>query len=69
MWNLNERGEKEFKGGSSDWGAAAQTAKECPWFDPDDEDEMIAEEPVSCYNCRFRRWTPRSFTCCKNTLN
>lgn len=66
MWRLNEKGEPEFNGGKQDWSAAAKAAEECSRFQEDDEDELIADEPVSCYNCRYRRWTADSFVCCNN---
>lgn len=65
MWRINLKGEKEFSGGKDNPAAAACEAVACNRFEPDDEDEMVADEPVSCYNCRFRRWTRESFVCCK----
>ncbi|MGI6487827.1 MAG: hypothetical protein GX964_09500 [Syntrophomonadaceae bacterium] len=67
MWIINEQGQREFRGGKEDWEGAAHIAAECSDFQPDDEDEMIADEPVSCYNCFYRRWTASSFTCCRPT--
>jgi len=51
--------------GRDDWVGAARIAASCDFFHPDDEDEQIADEPQSCYNCRYRRWTADSFICCK----
>lgn len=65
MWCLNEKGEKEFKGGQDDWVTAAQEAKACSYFREDVEDEQVANDLRSCYNCRYRRWTVKSFTCSK----
>lgn len=65
MWIINDNGKREFSGGKEDWEAAAHIAQECPGFKPDDEDEMVADEAISCYNCRYRRWTIKSFVCCK----
>jgi hypothetical protein len=65
MWNINEKDEREFTGGKEDWTAVASIAENCPGFKPDDEDEMVADEAISCYNCRYRRWTRTSFVCCK----
>jgi len=48
-----------------DWPDAARIAASCAGFHPDEEDEQVADEPVSCFNCRYRRWTASSFTCCK----
>lgn len=65
MWFINPQGEKEFKGGKDDRRGAAQIAQTCQYFRNDDEDEMVADEPISCYNCLYRRWTMVSFTCCR----
>lgn len=56
-------GHWEYSGGKGDWQTAAGVAAGCQGFLEDDEDELAAEEPVSCYNCRYRRWTPDSFLC------
>lgn len=40
---------------------AARTAV-CDSYRRDDEDETV-DDTVSCYNCRYRRWTAQSFTC------
>lgn len=67
MWNFNEKGEKEFAGSKEDWAEAVKLAKACSNFKIDVEDELITEEPVSCYNCRYRRWSLKSFTCLKTS--
>jgi hypothetical protein len=64
-WQLNENGEKQFTGGTGDWDLAAAAARQCAGFIPDDEDEQVADEPRSCYNCRYRRWQPYSIRCLK----
>jgi len=46
-----------------DHAAATAQAARCPGFTPDDEDEWAADEARSCFNCRWRRWTPASFRC------
>lgn len=44
----------------------AQTAAAgCPDFREDSEDECIGDAPVSCYNCRYRRWLPIGYHCMK----
>lgn len=63
MWHTNDRGEAEYTGSKEDWQAVAWIAAHCAMFKPDDEDELVADEPVSCYNCIFRRWTVKSFVC------
>ncbi|HEX3012217.1 MAG TPA: hypothetical protein VHQ70_09340 [Syntrophomonadaceae bacterium] len=65
MWRINNEEKREFCGGREDWQTAARIAENCPGFKADDEDEMVADEDVSCYNCRFRRWTEKSFVCCR----
>lgn len=65
MWIVNDKGEREYKGGKEDWAIVAEIAENCPSFIPDDEDEMVADEAFSCYNCRYRRWIAKSFVCCK----
>lgn len=56
-------GDGEFPGGKEDWAAAAGTAAICRHFSPDVEEEWVADEERSCYNCRYRRWTAASFVC------
>jgi hypothetical protein len=63
MWRINRHGEREFTGGTEEWHVAARLAATCPAFHPDVEEEQIADEAQSCYNCRYRRWTRASFTC------
>ena len=65
LWHIKRTGEQEFLGGRDDWEGAARVAKNCPQFCPDLEDEFVADEPRSCYNCRYRRWTTTSFICLK----
>jgi len=65
MWKISEQGKREFSGGREDWSVVAEIAAKCADFKADDEDEMVADEPVSCYNCCYRRWTLKSFVCCK----
>ncbi len=65
MWRMNNKNEKEFLGGKNSWGMAAEIAAACAAFSLDVEEELIAEEEVSCYNCRYRRWTAQAFACLK----
>jgi hypothetical protein len=69
MWFINERNEREFLGGKDDSAGAVKEAKLCSAFKLDVEDEIVDDEPISCYNCRFRRWTEKSFTCCHSIYN
>lgn len=63
MWLVNRNGEREFTGGTENWAAAARMAGDCARFVPDVEEEQVADEPFSCYNCRYRRWSGDTFTC------
>lgn len=67
MWIYNAKGKKEFSGGKDNWDEAARIAKTCVNFKMDEEDELVSDEPVSCYNCRYRRWSLKSFTCTFNS--
>ncbi|SEO72176.1 hypothetical protein SAMN04487895_110200 [Paenibacillus sophorae] len=42
---------------------AVEQASRCRSFRPDVEEEWVSDEPVSCLNCYFRRWTRDSFHC------
>ena len=55
----------EFPRGTEDWSTAARVAALCAEFRPDVEEEQVADEAGSCYNCRYRRWSVDSITCCK----
>ncbi|QSX07830.1 hypothetical protein J0B03_08405 [Alkalibacter rhizosphaerae] len=62
----SENGEKKiFAGGKDHYEEAAALAGKCIYFKEDDEDEQMAPEKISCYNCRYRRWTADSFQCMK----
>ncbi|MGB6138046.1 MAG: hypothetical protein WBG74_15850 [Shewanella sp.] len=40
-----------------------QAAKVCQYFIEDDEDEMIDDVLLSCFNCMQRRWLVDGFEC------
>lgn len=63
MWTEDETGQKVFRWGNSQWAVVARIAEGCRHFTPDEEDEWVADEIRSCYNCRFRRWMAQSFAC------
>jgi hypothetical protein len=63
MWHIDLSGTKTFAGGQENWRDAALLADRCRQFHPDVEEELVADEPRSCYNCRLRRWTAESFAC------
>ncbi len=58
-------GKKRYLCGRDDPAAAERAALACGGFRRDDEEECFYAEPVSCYNCRYRRWTADSFDCMK----
>lgn len=66
---LNASGGMEYQGGKDDWDNVAKIAASCSKFIEDDEDEQVADERQSCYNCRYRRWTSTSFVCCRKNRN
>jgi len=55
----------EFPLENEEWLTAARIAGRCSDFAPDVEEEQIADDARSCYNCRFRRWAPASIICCR----
>ncbi len=63
MWKILENGYREYLGRQSDWSGAAKEALQCVSFREDVEEEWVADEDRSCYNCRYRRWTEDSFRC------
>jgi hypothetical protein len=65
LWVNRTNGIREFSGGHENWALASSTAKACPEFSPDDEDEQVSDDFRSCYNCLYRRWTVDSFICMK----
>ncbi len=65
MWFADQKEGKVFVGGKNDWDGAAKAAGNCADFRADVEEELVIDEPLSCYNCRYRRWTAESFTCQK----
>jgi len=68
MWTI-KNGERHFLGGRGNYQLAEQAAVECGKFLADEEEEFAADEMVSCYNCRYRRWTPDGFMCMKKQAN
>jgi hypothetical protein len=65
LWEKTPSGKKRFRHGKENHRLAGQAARQCPSFIPDDDDERVSDEALSCYNCRYRRWTPDSFECMK----
>jgi len=66
IWEKTPSGKRRFRYGKENYLLAAQAARQCGLFTYDDEDETVCEEDLSCYNCRYRRWTPDSFECVKS---
>lgn len=63
-WVIKD-GMKTYCGGQQDYREAAALAEACKSFVEDYEEELMADEKISCYNCRYRRWTANSFQCLK----
>ena len=59
----------EFPLGSEDWLTAAWIAGRCSDFAPDVEEEQVADDAWSCYNCRYRRWSVDSILCCRQAAS
>lgn len=49
--------------GQTDWASGHAIASSCPQFFEDVEEEWLAQEPVSCYNCRYRRFVKNGIIC------
>lgn len=64
LWEAGKRG-RRFRPSQDAPREAEQAAKACRCFARDDEEECFASEAVTCYNCRYRRWTSDSFECMK----
>ena len=58
-------GHKLFSGGRNALAEAARLAAECGEFKRDYEEECFYDEEMTCYNCRYRRWTENGFECMK----
>ena len=62
FWDTSD-GRRLFLGGRENDELAVQAALDCGHFAEDYDEECMAEETVTCYNCRYRRWTQDSFCC------
>ena len=51
---------------SDAWERGHAIALACTAFAQDVEEEWVAQEPVSCYNCRYRRFTAAGILCMKS---
>lgn len=49
--------------GLDDWERGKNIALACSYFKEDVEEELVADELVSCYNCRYRRWNANGIQC------
>ena len=63
MWRTGPADAREFTLGKENWAAAARAALLCSRFNADVDEELVADDERSCYNCRYRRWSSASFTC------
>ena len=64
IWEEGKRG-RSFLPGRDAEDIAESAAKECGGFVRDYEEECFSDREVTCYNCRYRRWTSGSFECMK----
>jgi hypothetical protein len=64
VWQIDAHREAFLYGGNGG-DKAHETAERCPDFKEDCEDERVSDTLISCYNCRYRRWTQASFDCMK----
>jgi hypothetical protein len=64
---IREKG--KFLYGEYDAERALAAAKDCALFSEDSEEECVSDEPLSCFNCRYRRWTQESFVCMKGVID
>ena len=64
VWGAGKSG-KRFLPGRDAPLLAEQAARDCGGFSRDYEEECFASEDITCYNCRYRRWTSDSFECLK----
>lgn len=48
------------------WERGQDIALDCAAFEQDVEEEWVAQEQVSCYNCRYRRFTATGILCMKS---
>jgi len=48
------------------WEKGHAIALNCSEFKPDVEEEWLAEETISCYNCRYRRFVGSGIRCMKS---
>ncbi len=62
-WFYQQQGKWLFRFTNEDDHHAQQAAKYCDQFMEDDEDEMIDDELISCFNCMKRRWLIEGFEC------
>ena len=62
------RDKGKFLYGKYDAQKALDAAKNCTVFTEDCEEECVGDDAISCFNCRYRRWTQESFTCMKGVI-
>lgn len=51
---------------ADDWQGGHEIALSCSGFAQDVEEEWLAEEVISCYNCRYRRFIGAGIQCVKS---
>jgi len=63
---VRETGEAKCFLGDDSINATVVLATACPLYKEDVEEEIYVEGVLTCYNCRYRRWTRAGFSCFKN---
>ncbi len=63
------REKSKFLYGEYDAERALSAAKNCTFFSEDSEEECVSDIALSCFNCRYRRWTQESFICLKGVID
>lgn len=51
---------------ADDWQHGHEIALNCSGFVQDVEEEWLADEVISCYNCRYRRFIGTGIRCVKS---
>lgn len=62
-------GSKCFLGDDNVWEdmkATVVLATACPFYKDDVDEEIYLEGALTCYNCRYRRWSRPGFSCYKD---
>ncbi|MDF9409525.1 hypothetical protein L7E55_14360 [Pelotomaculum isophthalicicum JI] len=64
--SMEETGGAKCFPGDNSINATVVFATSCSFYKDDVEEEIYLEGVLTCYNCRYRRWTRPGFSCFKN---